>query len=357
MYKRFSKQSVTSFALILLFGTLIASPAVSKVNINDEEGLDMVQGNIKMSGSSITNVGEDGWKGIKFWGAGNDVLSFYAGGDGAISINSNGANFYKPIHMTENIKMNENRIHELSEISLGGDSLDSDYRGSINKVDKIYRGDGSWPGIEFTNNGIEFWGGYGERHLEVSGDNERVELHSDLNANFKDIKDVNVLDVNGCNGCDIAETVEMEGSSLEKGEVVSISKNGKLVKSSSRYDEEVAGVVSSNPVILMGNKNGGASFGNIASSGNNSHIIETSGGKREVNLALTGLVPVKVSDVNGAITPGDKLATSNISGYAMKAEPIMERNGRKVYGSGIIGKAMEPLESGKGKIQMLASIE
>ena len=65
-------------------------------------------------------------------------------------------------------------------------------------------------------------------------------------------------------------------------------------------------------------------------------------------LALSGIVPVKVSAESAAVQPGDLLTTSTIPGHAMKAVDV--RTGT------IIGKALEPLASGRGVIQVLIQL-
>lgn len=62
-------------------------------------------------------------------------------------------------------------------------------------------------------------------------------------------------------------------------------------------------------------------------------------------LALTGLVKVKVDARYGRIRPGDLLTSSATPGHAMRA--------RKDVPGTIIGKALEPLDDGTGRVLML----
>src|SRR5260370_33585486 len=72
-------------------------------------------------------------------------------------------------------------------------------------------------------------------------------------------------------------------------------------------------------------------------------------------VATTGRVLVNVDATNGPIHIGDLLVTSDIPGGAMKSEPITIGN-RKMHMLGtLIGKALEPLEKGSGKILALLS--
>ena len=62
-------------------------------------------------------------------------------------------------------------------------------------------------------------------------------------------------------------------------------------------------------------------------------------------LALTGLVKVKVDAQYGAIRPGDLLVSSPTAGHAMRAEDAPAGT--------VIGKALEPLDAGTGRVLML----
>ena len=100
------------------------------------------------------------------------------------------------------------------------------------------------------------------------------------------------------------------------------------------YDTTVAGVVSANPGVLLG---------------------EASESKAQV--ATTGRVRVKVSAASAPIRIGDLLVTSAIAGVAMKSVPV-EINGRKFHQPGtVIGKALEPLANGTGEILVLLSLQ
>ena len=70
-----------------------------------------------------------------------------------------------------------------------------------------------------------------------------------------------------------------------------------------------------------------------------------------VAVALTGRVYVLASAENGSIHPGDLLTTSNTPGHAMRTT-----EGEHVCGS-ILGKALSPLESGKGLVLILVCLQ
>ena len=75
-----------------------------------------------------------------------------------------------------------------------------------------------------------------------------------------------------------------------------------------------------------------------------------------IAIAPLGIVPVKVTDENGAILPGDLLTTSSTPGHAMKAKPVVIQ-GVEIYPTGaIIGKALEAWEHGAGFISVLVTL-
>ncbi len=127
---------------------------------------------------------------------------------------------------------------------------------------------------------------------------------------------------------DVAENLKSR-EALEAGDVVVIDPSGthQLMRCSSAYDTRAAGIISTNPTLVVG-------------------TLVNSGG---YPLALSGVVPCKVTAANGAIRPGDLLTTSDLAGHAMKAAEI--RPGT------IVGKALEGLASGTGVIQVLATLQ
>jgi hypothetical protein len=134
---------------------------------------------------------------------------------------------------------------------------------------------------------------------------------------------------------DLAEWVETDGG-VADGEVVVLSaaRANTVTPSHSSYDTAVAGVVSASPGIVLGEAS-----------------------RSKAKIATTGRVRVRVDATNAPIAIGDLLVTSDLAGTAMKSQPI-EVNGRKFHQPGtIIGKALEPLASGKGEILVLLSLQ
>lgn len=64
-----------------------------------------------------------------------------------------------------------------------------------------------------------------------------------------------------------------------------------------------------------------------------------------------GIVPCKVSAENGAIQIGDLLVTSSTPGHAMKGT---DRS--RMFGA-VLGKALQPLPSGAGVIEVMLSLQ
>jgi len=112
------------------------------------------------------------------------------------------------------------------------------------------------------------------------------------------------------------------------------TKSNQVTSSTMSYDTRVAGVISEQPGIALGEKGDG-----------------------KVLVATTGRVRVKVDATRSPIHIGDLLVTSDISGVAMRSEPV-ELGGRKMHMPGtLIGKALEPLEKGKGEVLVLLSLQ
>jgi len=134
---------------------------------------------------------------------------------------------------------------------------------------------------------------------------------------------------------DFAEWVPA-ATTMDPGTVVVLdgSHSNEVIASKTAYDTSVAGVISKNPGVALG---------------------EASPSK--VLVATSGRVRVKVDATKGPIRIGDLLVTSNKPGMAMKSEPIA-LNGVKIHRPrNLIGKALEPLDKGQGEILVLLSMQ
>jgi len=134
---------------------------------------------------------------------------------------------------------------------------------------------------------------------------------------------------------DVAEWVPSSGQ-LPVGTVVILdsTKSNQVTSSIVSYDTRVAGVVSEQPGITLGEK-----------------------ADNKVLVATTGRVRVMVDATKSPIKIGDLLVTSDIPGVAMKSEAV-NIGGVQIHRPGtLIGKALEPLEKGSGSILVLLSLQ
>jgi hypothetical protein len=152
--------------------------------------------------------------------------------------------------------------------------------------------------------------------LHVAGD---ITVEGNINAKYQDV----------------AEWVPSR-QKLEAGMVVALDpeKSNHVIASSEAYDTRVAGVISAQPGISLGER-----------------------GEGKVLVATTGRVRVKVDATRAPIRIGDLLVTSKISGVAMRSQP-MTIGRRQIHAPGtLIGKALEPLKKGRGEILVLLSLQ
>lgn len=134
---------------------------------------------------------------------------------------------------------------------------------------------------------------------------------------------------------DVAEWVE-SSQVLPAGTVVILdsTKSNQVIASTHSYDSRVAGVISLQPGLALGEE-----------------------GEGRVLVATTGRVKVKVDATNGPVDIGDLLVTSDKTGVAMRSVPV-EIGGIRMHRPGtLIGKALEPLAQGTGEILVLLSLQ
>jgi hypothetical protein len=121
---------------------------------------------------------------------------------------------------------------------------------------------------------------------------------------------------------------------IEPGTVMVLSEEGSLRQSTEAYDKKVAGVISGAGDLKPG-----------------LILDKQSESTNRMPIALMGKVYCKVDAQYAAIEVGDLLTTSPTPGHAMKATDPIE-----AFGS-IIGKALRPLETGKGLIPILVALQ
>ena len=134
---------------------------------------------------------------------------------------------------------------------------------------------------------------------------------------------------------DVAEWVD-SSQELPAGTVVVLdsAQSNHVIASTRSYDSHVAGVISRQPGVVLG---------------------EAAEGR--VLVATTGRVKVKVDASKGPIKIGDLLVTSDKAGVAMKSVPL-KVGGARIHRPGtLIGKALEPLAAGTGEILVLLSLQ
>jgi hypothetical protein len=134
---------------------------------------------------------------------------------------------------------------------------------------------------------------------------------------------------------DVAEWVET-GEVLAPGTVVVIdptAHNGVRVATQA-YDAGVAGAVSAQPGLILGEKSATKSL-----------------------VAQSGRVRIKVDASYGAVHAGDLLVTSPTAGYAMVSKPVKVAGAQMHRPGTILGKALEALPNGKGEILVLLTLQ
>jgi hypothetical protein len=193
-------------------------------------------------------------------------------------------------------------------------------------------------GVATKNLSLQPYGGNVAIGTPTPTDGYRLDVNGDLkisgngNINANGTIEANIIKAKYQ---DVAEWVP-SSEQLPAGTVVVLdsSKSNQVTSSSVSYDTRVAGVISQQPGIALGEQS-----------------------DSKVLVATTGRVKVKVDASKGAIHIGDLLVTSDIPGVAMKSEAV-NLGGVQIHRPGtLIGKALEPLEKGKGEILVLLSLQ
>jgi hypothetical protein len=172
--------------------------------------------------------------------------------------------------------------------------------------------------------------------LEVNG-NIKLTSGSGGHVVFTDGSQQSVAWTGVLSGGDYAESVDISRmrDSLEPGDLITIDEeqNGRFIKSSTAYSPLVSGVYATKPGVV----------------GRRQPRAKSQ--EDEVPMAMVGIVPTKVSTENGPIRRGDLLVSSSTPGYAMKGTD------REKLTGAVLGKALETLDSGKGLIEVLISLQ
>ena len=163
---------------------------------------------------------------------------------------------------------------------------------------------------------------------------------------------------------DVAEFFPV-GESIEPGDVLVADRlnPGALVRSADADDPAVVGVVSTTPGVLLGsgirrvaaaNPQLAAQLQQARALGDRDEearlttALETEFRRTHAAVAMTGTVPCKVDAGYGPIRVGDLLTTSPTPGHAMHSADALPGT--------ILGKALEPLDSGTGTIRIVVML-
>jgi hypothetical protein len=169
--------------------------------------------------------------------------------------------------------------------------------------------------------------------VRATGTTDLVRAYADSSLRFR-ISSVGNVTADGTYTSPAADFAELLPSAAVSGpgDVLVIAADGRLEPSTGPYQAAVAGVHSTKPAFMGGDR-------------------PADGGTAPVPLAIIGVVPTKASAENGPIRPGDLLTTSSAPGHAMRCEGVERCFGRTV------GKALTGLDAGTGVITVLVMLQ
>lgn len=213
----------------------------------------------------------------------------------------------------------------------------SDYASGSGSLLELDQSDGSAGVRILGHGGFGTTDRGGEIQINDAAGNRAITISANYGGGTESRIVVDVLEITG--GADLSEQFDVRSDDdvIEPGSVVSIdpAAAGDLRVSARAYDRRVAGIISGaggvRPGMLMGQR---------GSEADGQHPV-----------ALTGRVYCKVDASYGAIEPGDLLTTSDTPGHAMKVTDHARATGA------ILGKAMTALESGRGQVLVLVSLQ
>jgi len=338
-----------------LRGRMVSEAAGGRVYLNDEAGtLAMWMGAASNAGGFLQLYQANGTSlgmnvdGDASGAGGGGVLNIYsASGSSRITLDGDATN------ANGGAQISANQADGSTGVIIDGDFTNADGGGAVSVHDAVsgtrvrMLGEGVAGGGEFQvfdTDGTETVEIIGAETTTTGG---QIVIRSadgisqiELDGEFGGVGDSGriitpVLQITG--GADLSEEFDISGD-FEPGMVVSIDEHhaGKLIKSTSAYDAKVAGVVAGaggvRPGLIMAQKN-----------------KDEVDGKNSV--ALTGRVYCWVDASFGEVKPGDMLTTSATPGHAMKVSDHSRAHGA------VIGKAMQPLKSGKGLVLVLVNLQ
>ena len=134
--------------------------------------------------------------------------------------------------------------------------------------------------------------------------------------------------------------------------VIDAARAGAMALARRAGDSAVFGIVAAEPGVVLGSEPmatgeaGAAAAGDTAGDPVDSQPEPATATR--VPVAVSGIVACKVDAGYGAVRPGDLLTTSPTPGHAMRtADPVAGT---------ILGKALEPLDAGTGRIRVVVML-
>ncbi len=243
-------------------------------------------------------------------------------GQGDIGIQVSSAGKIAKFSDTVNSTVDSVITESIGKIGIGNasPSVTLDVNGSQAIRGQMFMGDGSSSDFRklTANTPLNFRNSGGVPEMTIDGVGN-VSVNGNIAAKYQDV----------------AEWVET-GAPLEAGTVVIVNplEFDRVVPSPRAYDTRVAGAVSRQPGLILGERGDSKSL-----------------------IAQSGRVRIKVDATYGAIKPGDLLVTSPTPGHAMRSKPI-KVGGQSLHRPGtLVGKALEALPSGKGEILVLLTLQ
>ncbi len=303
-------------------------------------------------GTSVTGYGayvtasSAGGRGLYARGGSGTDVDIILAGNGSSNSDDDGRIMSDPFYSSSDIFLSSNDA-VVVELDADGSNEDADFSIEDKDSNIIYNFDDGGefsiyePGIgemiEMVSSELGTDGA--QITLRNNAGQATIVLDAEYNAGGDGRITTEVLQITG--GSDLSEQFEIQAAAAEfspkAGYVVSIdpAHPGELMVSSRAYDRTVAGVISGagdvQPGMLMGQKG-----------------TEADG---RYPVALTGRVYVWVDASYGAVQPGDLLTTSATPGHAMGVSDYEQAQGA------ILGKAMTSLESGRGLVLVLVSLQ
>ena len=350
---------------------LVINNVITNPNSGNTTGNGIAMDEIGGTGISMFSVG---FSGVSVWSTGGDGMMVREASDDGFNICATGSNtcftdFDIGSHGLEVGNAQDDGVHIISAGDNGVDANTNNSNATIRAENVATSGDPE--GISAI---VHATGAEAIEAISIAGsDTANILLACSLldcaDIEFRVRRNGNVT-ADGSftgSGADYADIMSVAGdpASYSPGDVIVIDADGKLVKSSQPNAPNVVGVYSTNPAFI-GDPRGARELktpdGRNVESENVSEeemqqAMEADQDDGLIPVGLVGIIPTNVSAENGPIRPGDLLTTSATAGHAMKASPLI-LSGIEFYAPGtIIGKALEPHESGTGLIKVLVTLQ